>query len=262
MAKSALEKELERNRKSAEKQARDQMRAAKKQAQEQKRPNATNNIISSFQTVAGFTMMNMEAEELLSAIIDQYDGNENLYINFDAEKLSRPMQEATYQYFDVLHQSGMISSYMDFGSSAAIDLTYSGRDYFKNKAEAEERAKAEKERKEKLETDIVKIQNMNADQLRDIYIQAVLANASLKESFDVEQKQLEVLKNLFVSGEDGVAVQKEIMKQIIDTENEEHPIRDYIADKGGDIGVAALTATAPAILAAIKTWLASKGVML
>jgi Zn-dependent M32 family carboxypeptidase len=75
-----------------------------------------------------------------------------------------------------------------------------------------------------------------------------------------QRKQLDVLKMLFDSGEDGVEVQKEIMQHIIDAENDEHPVRDYITDKGGDVGVAALTASAPVIWAGIKTWLASKGV--
>ena len=262
MPKSDLEKQLDKFKRSMEKQSKDQMRVAKRQAAKERTNSISTNIIANFQTIAGFTVMNAEAEQLLQGILDQYDGNENLFVNFDSEKLDPALIAAVPQYLDVLEQMGLLARRFSVDNGDFFNLTYSGRDYFKNKAEAEERAQAEKERKEKLEGDIVKIQNMNVDQLRDIYIQAVMANASLKESLDVEQKQLEILKNLFASGEEGAADQKEIMKQLIDTENGEHPIRDYIADKGGDIGVAALTASAPAIFAAIKAWLASMGVML
>lgn len=73
-------------------------------------------------------------------------------------------------------------------------------------------------------------------------------------------EQIELLKDLFSSGEDGVAVQKQIMQQLIDQENDKHPIRDYLADKGGDIGVAAVTAVGTAFWPAIKAWLISKGI--
>ena len=43
-------------------------------------------------------------------------------------------------------------------------------------------------------------------------------------------QQLQVLKDLFTSGEDGVAVQKEIMQMLIDQENDKQSIREYLAD--------------------------------
>ena len=102
---------------------------------------------------------------------------------------------------------------------------------------------------------------MTADQLREIYLQAVVANQTLQESLDLQEKQLQVLKDLFTSGEDGVAVQKEIMQRLIDQENDKHPIRDYLADKGGDLGVAAISAATPLVWSGIKAWLATKGII-
>ena len=75
-------------------------------------------------------------------------------------------------------------------------------------------------------------------------------------------QQLQVLKDLFASGKDGVAVQKEIMQILIDQEENEQPIREYLADKGGDLGVAAITAATPMIWSGIKAWLATKGIMI
>ena len=79
-----------------------------------------------------------------------------------------------------------------------------------------------------------------------------------KEQIAVLSQQLQVLKDLFASGEDGVTVQKEIMQMLIDQEENEHPIGEYLADKGGDLGVAAITAATPMIWSGIKVWLATK----
>jgi len=83
-----------------------------------------------------------------------------------------------------------------------------------------------------------------------------------KEQIEALSQQLQVLKNLFASGEDGVAVQKEIMQMIIDQEKDKHPIREYLADKGGDLGVAAITAATPWVWSGIKAWLATQGIVL
>ena len=75
-------------------------------------------------------------------------------------------------------------------------------------------------------------------------------------------QQLQVLKDLFTSGEDGVAVQKEIMQMLIDQENDKQSIREYLADKGGDLGVATITAATPLVWSGIKAWLATKGIII
>jgi hypothetical protein len=59
--------------------------------------------------------------------------------------------------------------------------------------------------------------------------------------------QNKILKNIFVSGEDGVAVQKEIM-QILQQQGSE----SIFADKGLDVGV-------NAVLLAVQLWLKSRG---
>lgn len=82
------------------------------------------------------------------------------------------------------------------------------------------------------------------------------------DQIEIMIQQLSTLKQLFYSGEDGVAVQKEIMRKLIEQEEKDHPIRNYLADKGGDIGVNALIAVGPYVLAGLKTWLTSKGINL
>lgn len=93
-------------------------------------------------------------------------------------------------------------------------------------------------------------------------MQAVVANQALQQSLDLQEKQFQVLKDLFDSGEDGVAVQKEIMQMLIDQAKDKHPVREYLADKGGDLSVAAITAATPLIWSGIKAWLATKGIII
>ncbi len=86
--------------------------------------------------------------------------------------------------------------------------------------------------------------------------------SSQKQQIELNEQQLIILKNIFASGEDGVIVEKEIMKLIQEQIDSSHPLWDYVKDKGGDIAVAGVTAGAPVIYASIKMYLASKGIML
>ena len=84
----------------------------------------------------------------------------------------------------------------------------------------------------------------------------------LKKQLENDEQQLEILRALFASGEDGVIVEKEIMKIIQEQIDDKHPIWDYVKDKGGDIAVAGVTAGIPVIYTAVKTFLQTKGIML
>ena len=92
-------------------------------------------------------------------------------------------------------------------------------------------------------------------------MQSILINNTLESSIELQKKQLNVLESIFVSSEDGVEVQKELLKLMME-EEEKHPIRDLLVDKGADLGVAAITATWPIFLKTIKAWLTSKGILL
>ena len=102
---------------------------------------------------------------------------------------------------------------------------------------------------------IVENQNAYIDVLKDQL-------STQKQQLELNEHQLTVLKNIFASGEDGVAVEKEIMKLIQEQIDSNHPLWDYVKDKGGDIAVAGVTAGAPIIYGAIKMYLASKGILL
>lgn len=83
-----------------------------------------------------------------------------------------------------------------------------------------------------------------------------------KQQLEVNEEQLLILKNIFASTEDGVSVEKEIMKIILSEIDDKHPWYEFFRDKGGDLAVTTLTAGAPVIYGAIKTYLISQGIIL
>ncbi len=102
---------------------------------------------------------------------------------------------------------------------------------------------------------VVENQNAYIDVLKDQL-------STQKQQLELNEHQLTILKNIFVSGEDGVAVEKAIMKLIQEQIDSNHPLWDYVKDKGGDIAVTGVAAGAPIIYGAIKMYLASKGILL
>lgn len=251
MAKSALEKALDKQNKAnvkAEREAKVRQIAA--------------SIIDGQPVVFGVRIIDPDSEALLEAILSQYDGNENNHVNFRGDGLSRSLHESIAVQYEKLKMYGILSSVIPYGNGAIITLSDTAKTYQARKEEALRKQQEEQERQQKLETDFLKIQSMSADQLREIYLQAVLANQKLQQSLDVQDKQLQVLKNLFASGEDGVAVQKEIMQMLIAQENDKHPVGDLLKDKGADLGVAAITAATPFVWTAIKNWLVTQGIII
>ena len=101
------------------------------------------------------------------------------------------------------------------------------------------------------------VENQNA------YIDILKNQLSVQtQQLEFNEQQLSILKNIFASGEDGVAVEKEILKLIQEQIDSSHPLWDYVKDKGGDVAVAGITAGVPVLYNAIKMYLASKGIQL
>lgn len=251
MAKSAIEKEIEKQRREnakAEREARNRQIAE--------------SIIAGQRDVFGVRIIDDDSEALLDAILSQYDGNENNHVGFRGDDLPRSLHDSIAIQYEKLKMYGLISSCIPYGNGAIITLSDTAKTYKVRKEDALRKQREEQEQRQKLETDYLKIQSMSVEQLRDIYLQSVVVNQTLQQSLDLQEKQLQVLKNLFASGEDGVAVQKEILQMLIDQENGKHPIREYLADKGGDLGVAAITAATPLVWSGIKAWLATQGIII
>ena len=81
---------------------------------------------------------------------------------------------------------------------------------------------------------------------------------TLKKQLEVSESQLQALRNLFVSLEDGVSVEKELARLVQTQIDETHPLWDYVKDKGGDVVIAG----APVLYNTLKIYLMSKGVLL
>ena len=84
-------------------------------------------------------------------------------------------------------------------------------------------------------------------------------NAQLIKHIELlEDQQLNTLKNLFASTEDGVLVEKEMLKLLREIDDS-HPLWEYVKDKGGDIAVAGILEHWPVIWATLKAILTVGG---
>ena len=83
-----------------------------------------------------------------------------------------------------------------------------------------------------------------------------------KQQLESDEQQLDILKSIFASEKNGVAVEKEILDLIRNQIDAQHPMWDYVKDKTGDVAVAGITAGAPIIYNALKAYLSTKGIVL
>lgn len=139
MSKSAFEKAIEKQRKEEQKAAR--------QAQLRDRASA---IISGTEIINGFRIMDRESETMLQAVLNQYDGNSNNYIDFDVDKLPHHLQESFSLECEKLQMYGMLSNVDVWISGTAITLSESGKKYFADKENVYKEAKEKQEREEEL----------------------------------------------------------------------------------------------------------------
>ncbi|MCI9307794.1 MAG: hypothetical protein HFI28_15195, partial [Lachnospiraceae bacterium] len=139
MSKSPLEKAIERQRKEEQK--------AIRQAQLRDRASA---IISGAEIIDGFRVMDRESETMLQAVLEQYDGNGNNYIDFDVDKLPHHLQESVPLECEKLQMYGMISNVNIGIIDTEITLSESGKSYFTDKENVYKKAKEKQERDGKL----------------------------------------------------------------------------------------------------------------
>lgn len=168
---------------------------------------------------------------------------------------------------------------MNFADMPKIDLSYATNMAYSIQSQIEEDERRTRRMAEEAYNNRQKMQKaieqtaINTGET-NIQLQKVVENQNayidvLKEQLSIHQKQLEldeqqlmILKNIFASEEDGIAVEKEIMKLIREQIDASHPLWEYVKDKGGDIAVAGVTAGIPVIYSAIKMYLLSNGIQL
>ena len=130
---------------------------------------------------------------------------------------------------------------------------------------AQQAAQAAYEERHRMQEAVVQTAENTAQ--TNIQLQKVIENQNdyidlLKKQLEIDAKQLDALKNIFASSEAGVTVEKEIMKLIEEQIDENHPLWDYVKDKGGDVAVAGILQWGPVIWTAVKACLVAKGIML
>lgn len=130
MAKSQLEKAIEKQRKEAQKIAQIEQRRQRASA-----------IVLGAEIVDGFRVMDKDAECVLQAILEQYDGNENNYVHFKVDKLPRHLQDSFALQCEKLQMYGALATANYYMSGAMISMSESGLNYFKDKDEAYQRDK-------------------------------------------------------------------------------------------------------------------------
>lgn len=130
-------KELWKNRKEEQKAAR--------AAQLRDRASA---IVAGAEFVSGFRVMDRESENMLQAILGQYDGNDNNYVNFNIEDLPQYLQDSFSLECETLQMYGMLSSVMNYVTGSMITLSESGKKYFSDKESAYKRADEQQKKNE------------------------------------------------------------------------------------------------------------------
>ena len=93
-------------------------------------------IVAGAEFVSGFRVMDRESENMLQAILGQYDGNDNNYVNFNIEDLPQYLQDSFSLECETLQMYGMLSSVMNYVTGSMITLSESVKKYFSYKESA------------------------------------------------------------------------------------------------------------------------------
>ena len=129
MAKTDLQRALEKQQKEQQKHARE--------AQIRERASA---IVAAAKHVGSFRVMDKESEALLEEILRQYNGNDKNEVNFNIEQLPQYLQDSISVGYEKLQMYGVLARAMSYISGAILTLSESGKTYFDDKALAEEKA--------------------------------------------------------------------------------------------------------------------------
>ena len=135
MAKGAIEKAMEKaqkeNKKIAEQEARRQRASA---------------IVNGQPIIGGMRIMDPSSEEILKIVLEQYDGNEDRFVQGDTDLFPKAYRFSVSQVFETLSMYGMTTlAYLYLSGIWELNLMPQGITYFEDKEKA--LAKAEEEEK-------------------------------------------------------------------------------------------------------------------
>ena len=128
MAKTELQRILEKQQKEQQKYARE--------AQNRERAAA---VVAGAKQIGTFRVMDKESEILLEEILRQYDGNEKNEVSFKVECLPQYLQDSISVGYEKLQMYGVLARAISYISGAILTLSESGKTYFEDKELAEER---------------------------------------------------------------------------------------------------------------------------
>lgn len=151
MAKSALEKQLEkqmqqqkqlaeRKRRDEQKRAREEARNANKEIERQR----ATSIISGSDIVAGMRIMDKTAEDVLKCLL-QCERNENNHISFEYDIFPKHVQMSISLELEKLTQYGMVGGVIKWMNGGMLDLLPTAITYFDDKEKAFAEREKEKE---------------------------------------------------------------------------------------------------------------------
>ena len=140
MAKSSLEKEIEKSRKDAQKRAREEEKRHQKtlqQAQQEAIRQQAYAIVMGQPLIAGMRIIDNAAEEIFKIILNNYDGNENRLIINNDEVFPEAYHNSLRLEFDKLKMYGLISNYqLLINGNWQVTLNPQGITYFEDKEQA------------------------------------------------------------------------------------------------------------------------------
>ena len=112
MAKTDLQRALEKQQKEQQKHARE--------AQIRERASA---IVAGAKHVGSFRVMDKESEALLEEILRQYNGNDKNEVNFNIEQLPQYLQDSISVGYEKLQMYGVLARAMSYISGAILTLS-------------------------------------------------------------------------------------------------------------------------------------------
>ena len=110
MAKSPIEKALEKQQREAKKLADKQLREQKRQAQKEMNHQVASTIVSGQPIIGGMRIMDSSSEEILKCILSAYDGNEDREVRGNGAVIPTAYQSSLLLEFEKLKMYGVLSS--------------------------------------------------------------------------------------------------------------------------------------------------------
>ena len=131
MAKSNLEKVIEKREKEA-----------KKMADQEARRQRASTIVNGQPQIGGMRIMDQTAEEVFKAVLSCYDGNEKRFVHSNYDVIPEAHQNSLMLEFEKLTMYGVITSpCVWINAMWEATLTPQGLTYFEDKKVAQERKK-------------------------------------------------------------------------------------------------------------------------